>query len=68
MFNIHEFLIPKDEEKEKRQKNTSEEIIVENIPKGHKETRRGEENVLYFDGGGRSVGTYIHHNSSNCTI
>lgn len=49
MLNTHEIGFPKDEEKEKGpEKHIYEEITVENVSKGKKETLKGDENVLFF--------------------
>lgn len=66
MFKTHITGIPKEKEKEKKsRKNIFKEGIAENLPKGHKETLRGDGNVLYFDCGGGFMGVYIHQNASN---
>lgn len=54
--------------KTKSQRKIHEEIIVENFPNGHKETLRGDGNVLCFDCGGSSMCAYLYQQSSNCTI
>ena len=61
MLNTHETGFPKDEEKEKGpEKHIYEEIIVENVSKGSKETVRGDENALFFDCGGSSLCACIY--------
>ena len=46
MLNTHETGFPKDEEKEKGpEKHIYEEIIVENVSKGSKETVRGDTDM-----------------------
>lgn len=69
MLNTHEIGFPKDEEKEKGpEKHIYEEITVENVSKGKKETLKGDENVLFFDCDGSSLCAYIYQHASNYII